>query len=107
MFNLASLFSPIRITLYSHCILVVCIAGLAYCEVMWERPAVFKWMNSFHVVQAVYGLLPFLSFIFPCVLAYMSGGRMPIWRSISLVLVDFVLACLQFAILMMMAPIRY
>jgi len=105
--NLSSRLSPIRILFYSHCLLVVCLSGLAYREVMFEAPAAFKWVYSFTLGQLLYGVLALLSFTFPVAIAYKCSGRMSAWKGVPLVLVDLVLAFMQFSIMMLMLPVRY
>jgi hypothetical protein len=92
----------IRAILYIHCLLIIFIGGIAYCEVMLDRPTVFKWVLSSRVGQWICWILMFASFCFPCILAELSGGRLPTWRRLLLVLVDFAFACIQFAILLIM-----
>jgi hypothetical protein len=96
-----------RAVLYAHCFLVVCISGLAYCEITWELPAVFKWLGTVGIGGWVYTLLIFSSYYFPAHLALETIGRTPAWRCVLLLVVDPLIAFLQFAILAIMLPVRF
>jgi hypothetical protein len=92
-----------------HCLLVVCIGVWAYCEITWDRPGVYKWLRIEGLGGAggfAYMLLMYSSYFFPACLALESIGQIPAWRCLLLLLVDLVLAVLQFAILAVMLPVR-
>src|SRR6266851_3288708 len=87
-----------RVVLYTHCLLVICLGGLAYCEVILERPAAFEWLCSFPVGRVVYAILYFSPLLFTGFLAEFASGRISVWRTLALLLVDLVLAIIRFAI---------
>jgi hypothetical protein len=99
--------SRIRAVLYAHCALMACVSVLAYLEVIAGRPASFRWLASSKPGQGVYLVLMWSAWCFPAILADLCHGRVRIPRMLLIILVDLILALLQFFIFMLMFPVRY
>jgi hypothetical protein len=99
--NLVSRLSSVRRVLYLHFALVVCLGGLACCDLPAFRSLGKAWWGGWINTVAL-----LLAYGFPGMIALKSIGRLPVWRCLLVLLVDFVLAVLQLAIVMLMELAR-
>ncbi len=103
----------VRVILYIHCLVASSCVGLAVYAL--ERRYASDWrfdsqLESFFANPAgtCLGWLWLLSFfLFPCLLAEETGGRLSEWRRWVIVIEDTLLGLVQLAALLVLIPVRY
>src|SRR5262245_31476045 len=96
--------SGARVLLCTHCLVATAsIASVAYAL---GRNLQLEGFFSDSVVLWIYVLVILSSFAFTACIAYLTAGRMPVWRWCPIVLADIVLGLVQFLALLVVYPVR-
>ena len=93
-----------RRIVYTHCLVAAPAVLMFYRSATagWHPP---DWFFS-SPVGALYGVWMLSAFVFPAALAEDMVGRLPWWRWLPLLLMDLVLALLQYVALGLLVPFR-